>query len=76
MNGNVRPAAMARIDTQKLAEQFINEQITALRQQIGDGRVLLALSGGVDKVSRDIALRVGADGSRGVRGGNYFLAHG
>ena len=39
---------MARINTPALAEQFIEEQITALRAQIGDGKVLLALSGGVD----------------------------
>ena len=48
MNGNVRPDSMKRINTPELAEQFINEQITALRNQIGDGKVLLALSGGVD----------------------------
>ena len=39
---------MERITTQALAEQFIDEQIKALRAQIGDGKVLLALSGGVD----------------------------
>ena len=39
---------MARIETQAQAEAFIQEQIEALRRQIGDGRVLLALSGGVD----------------------------
>ena len=39
---------MARINTPALAEQFIEEQIAALRAQIGDGKVLLALSGGVD----------------------------
>ena len=47
-NGNVRPADMKRITTPELAEAFIGEQIKALRAQIGDGRVLLALSGGVD----------------------------
>lgn len=47
-NNSIRPESMERITTQALAEQFINEQITALRAQIGDGKVLLALSGGVD----------------------------
>jgi len=48
MNNNVRPAAMERIETPALAKQFIDEQIAALRAQIGSGKVLLALSGGVD----------------------------
>ncbi len=39
---------MVRITTPELADAFINEQIEALRKQIGDGKVLLALSGGVD----------------------------
>ena len=43
-----RPETMARINTPALAERFIEEQIAALRAQIGDGKVLLALSGGVD----------------------------
>ncbi len=46
--GNVRPQEMERITTQALAEAFIREQIEELRNQIGDGKVLLALSGGVD----------------------------
>ena len=45
---NIRPETMERITTPALAEAFINEQITALRAQIGDKKVLLALSGGVD----------------------------
>ncbi len=48
MSANLRPESMARIETAAQAEAFINEQIEALRRQIGDGRVLLALSGGVD----------------------------
>ena len=48
MSANLRPESMARIETQAQAEAFIQEQIEALRRQIGDGRVLLALSGGVD----------------------------
>ena len=43
-----RPESMARINTPELAQQFIDEQIAALRAQIGDKKVLLALSGGVD----------------------------
>ncbi|MBR6332528.1 MAG: glutamine-hydrolyzing GMP synthase [Dehalococcoidales bacterium] len=48
MNDNVRPADMKRITTPELANAFIDEQIVKLRQQIGDKKVLLALSGGVD----------------------------
>ncbi|MBQ1398336.1 MAG: glutamine-hydrolyzing GMP synthase, partial [Clostridia bacterium] len=48
LSSNVRPADMERITTEALANAFIDEQITALREQIGDGKVLLALSGGVD----------------------------
>ena len=48
MQGNVRPADMARINTPELANKFIDEQVAELRQQIGDKKVLLALSGGVD----------------------------
>ena len=45
---NKRPDNMERITTPALAEAFIEEQVAALRAQIGDGKVLLALSGGVD----------------------------
>ena len=45
---NKRPENMERITTPALAEKFIAEQLEALRAQIGDGKVLLALSGGVD----------------------------
>ena len=48
MDSNVRPETMQRINTPALAEAFIEEQIAALRAQIGDKKVLLALSGGVD----------------------------
>ena len=44
----VRPEAMERITTQALAEKFIAEQIEDIRAQVGDKKVLLALSGGVD----------------------------
>jgi len=48
MANNRRPEDMQRITTAELADSFIKKQITALRQQIGDKKVLLALSGGVD----------------------------
>ena len=48
MQGNVRPETMERITTPELAQAFIDEQIEELRSQIGDKKVLLALSGGVD----------------------------
>lgn len=48
MSNNVRPESMARIATPELANAFIDEQLDALRQQIGDKKALLALSGGVD----------------------------
>ena len=48
MNNNVRPETMERITTKALAEAFIAEQVTEIRAQVGDKKVLLALSGGVD----------------------------
>lgn len=48
MQTNKRPETMERITTAPLAEAFIAEQLAALREQIGDKKVLLALSGGVD----------------------------
>lgn len=48
MNSNIRPETMERITTIELANKFIDEQIKELRAQIGDKKVLLALSGGVD----------------------------
>ena len=48
MDTNVRPETMKRIQTREQADAFIAEQIAALQKQIGQGRVLLALSGGVD----------------------------
>ncbi len=44
----VRPDSMERITTPALAEKFIAEQIADIRAQVGDKKVLLALSGGVD----------------------------
>ena len=48
MDPNKRPDDMVRITTPELAQAFIDEQVTAIREQIGDKKVLLALSGGVD----------------------------
>ena len=48
MDSNVRPESMQRITTKALADAFIDEQIAAVRAQVGDKKVLLALSGGVD----------------------------
>ena len=48
MDPNKRPDDMVRITTPELAQAFIDEQVEAIRAQIGDRQVLLALSGGVD----------------------------
>ena len=48
MDPNKRPEGMERITTPELANAFIDEQMDAIRAQIGDKKVLLALSGGVD----------------------------
>lgn len=48
MDLNKRPDDMARITTPELAQAFIEEQVAACREQIGDKKALLALSGGVD----------------------------
>ncbi len=45
---NKRPDDMVRITTAELANKFIEEQIALVKQQVGDKKVLLALSGGVD----------------------------
>lgn len=45
---NIRPSGMERILTTELADKFIAEQISILRSRIGNRKVLLALSGGVD----------------------------
>ena len=47
-NANVRPAEMERIVNFELANAFIDAQVAAIRAQVGDKKVLLALSGGVD----------------------------
>lgn len=48
MENNKRPETMIRIETPELAKSFIDEQLAAIREQVGDRKVLLALSGGVD----------------------------
>lgn len=48
MDSNKRPDDMVRITTKELADTFIAEQIAAIQAQVGDKKVLLALSGGVD----------------------------
>jgi len=45
---NIRPETMERITTPELAAAFIDEQVALVREQVGDKKVLLALSGGVD----------------------------
>ena len=48
MANNVRDPNMKRINNKELAQAFIDEQIEAIRKQVGNKKVLLALSGGVD----------------------------
>ena len=48
MDCNKRPETMARINTFELANAFIDEQVKLIRDEVGDKKVLLALSGGVD----------------------------
>ena len=48
MDQNKRPENMQRITTPALAKAFIEEQVALVRKQVGDKKVLLALSGGVD----------------------------
>lgn len=48
MENNKRPESMARINTTELANDFISAQVNEIRSQVGDKKVLLALSGGVD----------------------------
>lgn len=48
MDNNKRPENMARINNEELASWFIDQQVEEIREQVGDKKVLLALSGGVD----------------------------
>ena len=45
---DVRPESLKRITTKEMADAFIADQIAAIKEQVGDKKVLLALSGGVD----------------------------
>ena len=48
MGSNTRPESMERIVTNELADAFVAEQVAKIQEQVGDKKVLLALSGGVD----------------------------
>ena len=48
MDSNVRPESMERITTAAQAEAFVEEKVAEIKDQVKDGKVLLALSGGVD----------------------------
>ena len=54
MNPNVRPESMERITTPALAEKFIADQVAQIRAQVGDKKVLLALSGGTSIITESI----------------------
>ena len=47
-SNDVRPRSLKRIKTAAQAKAYINQQIKEIQDQVGDGKVLLALSGGVD----------------------------
>lgn len=51
MDNNKRPENMARINNEELASRFIDQQVEEIREQVGDKKVLLALSGGSGFVS-------------------------
>ena len=48
MSDNKRPEDLMRIETEEQALAFISREVEAVKAQVGNGKVLLALSGGVD----------------------------
>ena len=63
MADHKRPESMERSTTPALAEQFIAEQVAAVRAQVGDKKVLLSLSGCLDS-SKVAAIHIKAEGKQ------------
>ena len=63
---DLRPESLQRITTPEAANAFISEQIAAIKSQVGDSKVLLALSGGVDSSVVAALLIKGLSGKDGL----------